>query len=281
MHGIEHRAACTSLAKALTARRADGTVIEHPHSTQCLAFGVSGFVRGATLQQASQAGISLVAHVLHGETLGRPLLLSPETMLEAARSQDLHLLVLAYRQRSFDMGDAQAREMLQAGHAAYRLMNEGYRLRGVWQEGDAADADWLRAGGYLAKREYAVDGAVQRILFGTLREEVTPAWPSHTVSFLFQDHAARLRLTPTQREVARLALWNLNDVQVAQRLAISSETVRRHWRGIFERVDDTYPQLLADPPREAPGTGRGPEKRVRVLEFLRINLQEVRPTARV
>lgn len=277
MHGIEHTEAVEALERALSTQRLAGAVIEHPHTQERLGFGVSAFVRGATLDEAAAAGVPLVEHVLRAEAAGSSRLLTPDMTPQAGRALDLHLLVLAYRQRSFDMDDPQARELLQVGHTAYRLMHEGYPLRGVWQEGEPSDADWMGAGGYLVKRHYLANGAAGRILFGTLREDVTPAWPSHTVSFLFHGQAARLRLTPMQRQVATLGLWSLNDAQVAQRLGISAETVRRHWRGIFERIDDVYPALLADPPRDAAAGGRGPEKRVRALDFLRINLQEVRP----
>jgi ATP/maltotriose-dependent transcriptional regulator MalT len=206
-------------------------------------------------------------------------MLDPNMMAEAARLQDLHLVVLAYRQRNFDPNDAETREVMQAGHASFRLMHEGYPLRSVWQEGELSDHEWMSAGGLRLKRTYLRDGQPWRLLCGTLREEVTAEWPSHTVSFLFQSREARLQLTPAQRRVAELALWGLNDEQVAQRLTISGETVRRHWRGIFERIEDRYPKLLAEAPHADDRTGRGPEKRKRVLELLRINLQEIRATA--
>lgn len=181
MHGIEHTEAVGALERALSTQRLAGAVIEHPHTQERLGFGVSAFVRGATLDEAAAAGVPLVEHVLRAEAAGSSRLLTPDMTPQAGRALDLHLLVLAYRQRSFDMDDPQARELLQVGHTAYRLMHEGYPLRGVWQEGEPSDADWMGAGGYLVKRHYRANGAAGRILFGTLREDVTPAWPSHTV----------------------------------------------------------------------------------------------------
>lgn len=82
-----------------------------------------------------------------------------------------------------------------------------------------------------------------------------------------------------------MALWNLNDEQVAIRLRISPATVRWHWRGIFERVD-TIGALSGDVGDKAscmPGGSipsaehRGPERRRKVLDYLRSHLQEIRP----
>lgn len=279
MAGLDHAIALRALENGLQSLRVGGTVTEHPLSGELMAYGVSTFVRGSTIEQANRVGVPLVAHVLSAEASSQSLMLDPGMMAEAARLQDLHLLVLAYRQYSFNPNDAVVLEVMQAGHASFRLMHEGYPLRSVWQEGEPSDHEWMSAGGFRLKRTYERDGRPWRLLFGTLREEVTAEWPGHTVSFLFQSREARLRLTPAQRRVAELALWGLNDEQVAQRLAISGETVRRHWRGVFERIEDRYPKLLVDAPRADGDVGRGPEKRTRVLEFLRINLQEIRATA--
>jgi hypothetical protein len=72
---------------------------------------------------------------------------------------------------------------------------------------------------------------------------------------------------------------------VAIRLRISPATVRRHWRGIFERVD-AIGALKADGGGKAstvaassvsPAEQRGPQRRRMVLDYLRSHLQEVRP----
>jgi uncharacterized protein YfaT (DUF1175 family) len=97
------------------------------------------------------------------------------------------------------------------------------------------------------------------------------------VSFLFNDQPPRLQLTPMQRRVAHLALWNLTDEQVARQLGISPATVRQHWRGIVQRVHESLPGVLGMPMQDDASGGRGPEKRGLVLDFLRVNLQEVRP----
>lgn len=227
LDGVDHAVAAAVLGRALQAGRVRGSVIEHPRGGELLALGVCAFVRGATVAHAASANEPLVAHVLSAEKSGSLVMLESKMTREAARQRDLHLLVLAYRQRTFDMNSSQAREILQTGHASFRLMHEGYPLRGVWQEGEPSDSEWMCAGGFQLKRTYAGDGTLQRLLFGTLREEVTSAWPSHTISFLFQDRVASLRLTPMQQRVAEFALWGQNDEQVAHRLAISGETVRR------------------------------------------------------
>lgn len=277
--GVEAPVAAEVIGRALAADRLTGVVIEHPADSKVLAIGVSGFVRGARIHAASEASLPLVVGLIASEAAGTPVFLAAGEFASAVRDDDLHLVVLFYRQYSFAPEDPQVREVLGAGHAAFRLMHGGYRLRAVWQEGDASDETWMRAGGFLLKRTYPSASGPGRILCGVLREDIGTDWPGHTASFLFNVHTQRLQLTPMQRRVANLALWNLGDEHVASRLAISPATVRQHWRGIFERVQQKCPEVLGAPVVTEALASRGSEKRGRVLEFLRMNLHELRVTS--
>ena len=279
MNGIGTDAVIDLIMRRLAEGRLRGAVIEDPHDGRLLGFGLSGFVRGEVVGLAATLELQLVLQILEADSRGDGVLLNEEELQECAAQDDLHLVVLAYRQHSFEVTDPQAQELLNAGHKAYRLMHEGYRLRGVWQEGDEADAPWLHAGGMFMKRSYHSNGLpTGRMLFGAVAEDFGATWPSHTVSFMFRARSTRLKLTPMQRRVASLALWNLSDYDVARRLGISADTVRQHWRGIISRVLETYPAILGPAATKSSKDRRGPEKRGHVLEFLRGNLHEVRST---
>ncbi|OSZ71514.1 helix-turn-helix transcriptional regulator [Hydrogenophaga sp. IBVHS1] len=275
--GVESELALRVVSRGVAEHRLRGALIRDPATGQVLGYGVSGFSRSAFTERMLEGEAPLVASHLHAEAAGTQIYLRPDELSAAQRQGDLQLVVLAYQQHTFAVEDPRSHELLDAGHAAYRLLHEGYALRGVWQEGHESDAPWMHAGGYLSKRRYAPTAQGQRVLYGTLRHEIGPSWPSHTVSFLFREHTHRLHLSRMQRRVAELALWHLSDEQVAQRLSISTATVRRHWRGIFERLEDSHAHLMDAHASAEPGLRRGPEKRGRVLEFLRVNLHEVRP----
>lgn len=276
---VEPPLAAAVIERVHDADRLMGAVVEHPADGTLLAIGISGFVRGARVRASDEAGLPLVAELVMSEAAGIPAFLANDEIASVARDDDLHVVVLHYRQRSFDTQDPLTREVLSAAHAAFRLVHGGYRLRAVWQEGDASDESWMRAGGLLVKRTYPAEPGGGRILCAALREDVGNDWPGRTVSFLFTARSPRLRLTRMQQRVAHLALWNLSDEQVARRLAISPATVRQHWRGIFDRVRNNCPDVLGTPVAAREQEGRGPEKRGPVLEFLRMNVHEVRATA--
>ncbi len=276
---VEPPVAAAVIERVHAADRLAGAVVEHTTNGTLLAIGISGFVRGVRVQAFGDTGRPLVAELVASEAAGIPVFLANNELASATRDDDLHVVVLLYRQHSFDPQDPQVREVLTAAHSAFRLVHGGYRLRAVWQEGDASDESWMRAGGLLVKRAYTTTSGRGRILCAALREDAGNDWPGQTVSFLFTAQAPRLRLTRMQQRVAHLALWNLSDEQVARRLAISPATVRQHWRGIFDRVRDRCPDVLGAPVTVREQAGRGPEKRGPVLEFLRMNIHEVRATS--
>ena len=170
--GLSSPETAAVLVQALVADRLLGAVVEHSADGALLAVGISGLVRGACVERALNGGPPLVAGVLAAESRGEPVLLAPDAQAEAVRDDDLHLVVLMYRQHIFDAQDPDALEVLRAGHAAFRLVHEGYRLRSVWQEGEAADEAWMHAGGLQLKLTYPSPSGPGRILCGTLREEV-------------------------------------------------------------------------------------------------------------
>jgi hypothetical protein len=53
------------------------------------------------------------------------------------------------------------------------------------------------------------------------------------------------------------------------------------WVSIYQRVEDCLPELIGDPLRsDLPASGRGREKRRRLLAYLREHPEELRPVSR-
>ncbi|MGE0313786.1 MAG: helix-turn-helix transcriptional regulator [Lautropia sp.] len=274
----------STLERAFRQQRVRGAVIQDPATLRVLGFGMSGFVRGANVLGLATSGMPMVASHVIREIRSEPVYLDEAEMTRAQRCDDLHLCVIAYRQQTYDPRDPIALELMHAGHSAFRLMHEGFVLQGVWQEGLPSDHEWMNAGGLLVKHRTAGSDAQPRWLYGALREDVATSWPSHTLGYVLRRSTRRLGLSAAQCRVAELALWNLDDEHVARRLSISPATVRRHWRGIFERLDTS--EVLKDDATEtgdraastrATSTRRGPERRGRILNYLRTHLHEIRP----
>jgi DNA-binding CsgD family transcriptional regulator len=275
--GVSPDLAGPVLQVAFREQRLRGAVIRHLSTGRLLGFGLSGFVPAAHVLATAQSGQSLIAAHLHAESHAQPVYLDPVNLKRVQRAGQLHLVVVTYQQDTVDVHDPLAMELVHAGHTAFRLMHEGFALQGVWQEGLPSDAGWMSAGGFVVKHRTAGSDVQPRWLYGAVREDVSEHWPSHTLSYVLKRRTRRLGLSAAQCRVAELALWQMDDAQVAQHLNISPATVRKHWRGIFDRLDRSDALQQEGDARPVQAAHRGPERRRWVLDYLRSHLQEIRP----
>jgi hypothetical protein len=64
-------------------------------------------------------------------------------------------------------------------------------------------------------------------------------------------------------------------------LGTSLPAVKKMWVSIYCRVEDCLPELIGDPLQaDVPPSGRGREKRRRVMAYLREHPEELRPVSR-
>lgn len=122
-------------------------------------------------------------------------------------------------------------------------------LAGLAGAGDAsvldelmADQRRLEGGGFTAQATVAlVDGAPATLSMRSVRP---PEDPSTIVSFLRLEIAGlatlprgvEAPLTPRERDVARLVVAGLRDVEIAQRLVISPHTVNQHLKRVYAKL---------------------------------------------
>lgn len=86
-----------------------------------------------------------------------------------------------------------------------------------------------------------------------------------------------LRLRPAEQSLLTAALDGKTDAELSQHLGISVEAVKKRWLSVFGRIDESKPEILAG--RDAERTHRGPQKRHRVLAYVRAHPEELRPYA--
>jgi hypothetical protein len=91
--------------------------------------------------------------------------------------------------------------------------------------------------------------------------------------FLYREPT--LGLTPTEQELLAFALKGYSDEAIADRLSISPAAVKKRWANVFIRFADR--QLLPASSNGKADQTRGPQKRHKVLDFLRGHPEELRP----
>ena len=265
------------------------SVFEEEGRSGLEVFSVAGglFLRDELIEQYLAApSPGLVSRALAAMLEGRRALLTFDEIRRANSSDGLTLAVLPMPYGRSDWGSASMQELRKLAPQAFMHDIGGYRLRAIYYEVFTDEAaQYIQAGGYRLLHDFS-----SRSGTGGLSADCRPRMlrlapadlPPGAMSFaaqMFDPPHARLGLTPAEQRVALHALQGASDRTVAETLGLSTETVRTNWRSIYRRMAPVL--ALADTPGLAgDDETRGREKRRFALEYLRQNLQELRPTAR-
>jgi hypothetical protein len=168
---------------------------------------------------------------------------------------------------------------------AFIASHRGYHLKEILQEvWNEADREWVQAYGVLRGdySDYYRDTGnpippYRPYLFGVTAEEAL-AIPGSMASTVFLHSFPRFRFSEAAQELLLAALDGETDAALTKALHISLTGVKMRWRGVYQHVEWIAPELLSEPIRDA-GCTRGPEKRRRIIEYVRNHPEELRPFA--
>jgi hypothetical protein len=163
----------------------------------------------------------------------------------------------------------------------YPFFYRGYRYRELLMD---ATGEWSYQGllnaGFRLRNDYAgfSDGSSapssqnHPYLVGVTREEAL-AGEGSFVSRIFAYTPPRFHFKPWQQEMLQHVMLDQPDAEVAAICGITLDGMKRRWIAIYDRVGQVDPNLLP----EGQNGLRGPEKRERLLGYLRYHLEELRP----
>jgi DNA-binding CsgD family transcriptional regulator len=262
------------IARLLSERALRGPVIENrptdpnagPATMLCVA--LTGFVELAQARALlDDPPAQLVDHILERERRGEAVLLRPARAAELNAGEGLALVFMAFRLAA---PPEEANVVIATVFDGFRLFHAGYHCPlALHPPGNTARGDESLRG--LGFRPVG-DGTVLWLLDVSQLEKA----PFNPFIVLRHTSAARLGFSPGEKDLLLHAVLGSNDVEIAQSLAISTETVKKRWRSIFERVSER-PELGIFPRVEVEEAKRGPEKRGALLKFLNAHLEELRP----
>jgi hypothetical protein len=151
----------------------------------------------------------------------------------------------------------------------------GYRFNRVLKEAIGAPrVELARAtGSYRIVAEYPErDSALAVVSPDSAR-----AAPYSVATKLYRYVPPVLRLRPAEQTLLIAALDGKTDAELSKVLDLSLEAVKKRWISIYAKAEDFKPELLSgDDPERA---GRGPQKRHRVVAYVRAHPEELRPYA--
>src|SRR5262245_10948145 len=106
------------------------------------------------------------------------------------------------------------------------------------------------------------------------RESVLTA-PYSVAATMYRYQAPVLRLRPAEQRLLAAALVGKTDAELSADLGLSIEAIKKRWTSIFDRVDESKHDILS--PSDADTDSRGPQKRHRVVAYVRAHPEELRP----
>ena len=136
--------------------------------------------------------------------------------------------------------------------------------------------DPLAAGYTSGMRETLPDALHKPHVLGVSREmdrgELMGSW----AGALFDYHPPVLGLSQSEQRLLIFALTGITDEELAEALGVSLSAVKKRWVSIHRRFEDRKPELIS---ANVPASGRGKEKRRRLLVYLRDHPEELRPVS--
>jgi len=255
---------------------------ERPPERRLIGCGQLAFVTDRFVQWARSAPVPRVnaqaTDFLPDGTW--PLLTLPEVAWANAGG-GLNGLFTRWSRANPLLTDDERRRVGRFMHDAGLTMTRGYHFKELLIEavGEAARDSALHAGflercAGLGPHDPSPPDK-RHILMGLTREEAHQREGS-VMSHYFIHSPPRFGFTASQQEMLRLYVLrpDFSGGMLAETLEVSVPAVKNWWQLIYERVSKVDPDLL---PLGDADRARGPEKRRRLLQYLREHPEELRP----
>jgi hypothetical protein len=94
---------------------------------------------------------------------------------------------------------------------------------------------------------------------------------------LFQYREPVLHLRDTEKQLLAEAIGGETDSELTARMNLSLPSIKKRWASLFNRIADVRPDLLPDSEGGGWNGSRGPQKRHRILAYVRSHPEELRP----
>ncbi len=271
------------------ARRAWGSIIQHPSflatvieserpitGHKIVGCGMGVFVTSAFADQETQDPQSgLNSRIISGVALGSSPIASRDDIAAGNARHGLDFVNLYGTwcdavTKPDDLADVQT--LLAKGFAE---QSTGYRFNRILKEaiGEGGIAMARASGTYRLLAEFPS----ARSALAVVTPESAMAAPYSVAASIYRYRPPILRLRPAEQELLTAALKGKTDAELSAELELRVETIKKRWLSIFDRVVQYAPEILS--PTETGSEGRGPQKRHRVVAYVRSHPEELRPYA--
>jgi hypothetical protein len=238
--------------------------------------GMGVFVRAAFVNhelQEPRPGIN--ARIIAAIAANQPVVLSREEIAAGNAGGGLDFINLYGTWRDDVLKPIELAEVQILLGTGFAEQFAGYRFNRVLKEAIGADRITLAraTGTYRLVAEYPQDDSA----LAMVTPESAAAAPYSVAASIYRYQVPVLRLRPAEQELLTAALSGKTDAELSSDLGLSVEATKKRWLSIFDRVAQYKPEILSS--ADAESEGRGPQKRHRIVAYVRSHPEELRPYA--
>jgi DNA-binding CsgD family transcriptional regulator len=239
-----------------------------------VACGMGVFVAASFAdQEISDPRPGLNSRIIAGVAAGEPILLSRAEIGEGNAGEGLDFVNMYGTWRDGIMNNDQLAEVHALLGTSFVEHFAGYRFNRVLKEaiGDSRIALARATGTYRLLAEFPESESALAVV---TRESALTA-PYSAAASIYRYQAPVLRLRPAEQELLAAALTGKTDAELSADLGLSIEATKKRWLSIFGRFDQFKREILNQ--TEADSDVRGPQKRHRIVAYIRAHPEELRP----
>jgi hypothetical protein len=224
-------------------------------------------------RELQQPRPALNARIIAGMAGGQPVVLNHEEIAKGNAGAGVDFVNMYGTWRDGILNAEQLAEVQGLLGTSFVEHFAGYRFNRILKEaiGGSRIALARATGTYQIVAEFPESESALAVV---TRESVLAA-PYSVAATMYRYQAPVLRLRPADQKLLAAALSGKTDAELSATLQLSVEAIKKRWLSVFERVEQFKPQILLVP--DVDSAGRGPQKRHRVVAYIRAHPEELRP----
>jgi hypothetical protein len=239
-----------------------------------VAFGFSVFVTPEFMDGELQnpwPGIN--GRILESAVRGEPVVRAESSLCGSNDALDVVVMSCNYRYDGMTSEEAMQAEM--ALPMAFAEAHLGYRLNRIVVETITERQRRVHESSGVWRMVAEYRGGERALLLLTAKHALSVS--GSVAGPMFDYHEPVLRLRDSEKRLLAEALKGGTHRELAAKLNLSLPTVKKRWASLFEAIAEVRPDLLPNGERRESVESRGPQKRHRILAYVRAHPEEVRP----
>lgn len=247
--------------------------IESLPSGEPRMLGGISFIDPEYVSQARAKEWTLPNTVFRAVLEHRSPFLSPKKLGKMNAQCEVHLMNFFGNFDDIDLTRSEMANFYDVSNHGYYFFHFGYAYRALWVDvSPPFHVRELQNQGMQVERELKLPTGQTSTLM-CLTRDFARANPYLRRSAYFFPPVPRFRFALGEQGILELCMLEVADQDIAGRLHVSMDAIKKRWRSIYTKVDLADPGLLAD-------VDSGTARRRALLNYLKMHLEEIRPYSR-